>query len=87
MARRQHFGQRSTAVIQFIREFEQTNGYPPSGEEVAAGCGIARTYAYDLLTRMEEEGLIEGRRRTDGRTLPRHIRLTKAAMVTLREEM
>lgn len=80
----QHFGQRSKAVIQYIVVFEDDNGYPPSGEDIAEGCGIARTYAYDLLARMEDEGLIE-RPRINGRPVGRNIRLTKAAMKALTE--
>jgi DNA-binding MarR family transcriptional regulator len=82
----QHFGQRSRAVINYIIEFESAHGVPPSGEDIATGCGIARTYAYDLLRRMEEEGLIE-RARIDGRAVGRNLRLTKAAMKAMKETM
>ena len=79
MAKYQDYHQRRSDVIRFIRQFQDDNGYPPSGEEIATGCGIARTYAYDILRRMEEEGLIE-RPRIDGRIRARNLRLTKAAM-------
>lgn len=82
----QKFGQRSQTVLGYIVAFEHDHGFPPSGEDIAQGCGIGRTYAYDLLRKMEEQGLIE-RPRVDGRALGRSLRLTKAAMKALNEEM
>lgn len=86
MSKYRKFDQRANTVIGYIVQFEKANGYPPSGEDIAGGCDIARTYAYDLLRKMEEEGLIV-RGRRDGRPVGRNIRLTKAAMKLAKETM
>ena len=82
----QKFSQRSTDVIAYILGYEDTHGIPPAGEDIARGCGISHAYTYDLLRKMEEQGLIE-RPRINGRIVGRNLRLTKAAMKAIEEGM
>lgn len=77
---------RGKDLLQYVKAFQATNGFSPSGDDIATHLGVARSYAYRLLDRMEEEGLIE-RQRVGVRPIGRNIKLTKAAMKTLREEM
>ena len=77
---------RARQVSRFVKDFTSEHGYPPSGDEIAEGIDVGRTYVYLLLDRMESEGLIE-RPRMQGRALGRNLRLTRAAMKLAREEM
>jgi DNA-binding MarR family transcriptional regulator len=83
---RSSYEDRSRQVARYVKQFADRNGYPPSGDEIAAGLDVGRTYVYLLLDRMEKEGLIE-RPRMQGRAVGRNLRLTRAAMKLAKEQM
>lgn len=75
-----------TQALRFITKFETKHQYPPTGDEIAAGLHISRSYAYVILDRLEAEKLIV-RPRISGQTVGRGLRLTSAAMRALQESM
>ena len=51
--------QRREAIVEFIRQYTDSNGYPPSTRELESGCGLKSPGAmnYQLLI-LEREGKI-----------------------------
>lgn len=73
-------------ALTFIRHYENDHGIPPSGEELAEALNLSRSWAYEILERLEREELIT-RPRHRGRRVGRQIRLTEAAMKHLEEPL
>ncbi len=73
---RQTPSERQTAILRFVYEFQQTNGFAPSIREIGAQCHISSTSVVDYnLRRLEEMGYIE---RSQEKS--RAIRLTDKAL-------
>ena len=81
------YPQRRRRALEFIDAYTTGHGYPPSGREVAAALGCGRSRAFDILEKMEREGLITRPRYNSAQQVPlgRTMRLTDAAMVILEE--
>jgi DNA-binding MarR family transcriptional regulator len=83
------YAQRRRRALEFIDAYITGHGYPPSGREVAAALGCGRSRTFDILEKMEREGLITRPRYNSAQRISvgRTMRLTEAAMVMLKEEM
>ena len=58
---------RQRKVLQFITDYIQANGYPPSGREVGDGMGVSTRVAYDYIRVLVRKGhlvYLENSRRT-----------------------
>jgi DNA-binding FadR family transcriptional regulator len=60
------YAERRQQVLTALRSFQESNGYPPSGKELAASCGVSRSQVDEILARLRDEGLVKtgGGRRT-----------------------
>jgi repressor LexA len=50
--------QTAQQVYQFLQHYIQTNGYPPSQQEIALGCHLSRTSVVQYLDWLEAKGRI-----------------------------
>ncbi len=51
-------GPKATHILAYLTDYIREHGYPPSAREIAAEHGIAVSWAYYLLRRLEAEGRI-----------------------------
>ena len=59
------------SILTFIRQFIAASGYPPSYEEIRAGCGLSsKSVVHYHLVRLERAGRLTHKPRS-----PRSIRL------------
>lgn len=50
---------RDTAALNFIRDYIETNHYPPTVREVTQACGATNpSVGHEILSRLERQGLI-----------------------------
>ena len=45
-------------IYQFLQQYIQTNGYPPSQQEIAQGCNLSRPSVVHYLDWLEAKGQI-----------------------------
>jgi DNA-binding MarR family transcriptional regulator len=65
-------------VLEWIREFNELNGYPPVNAEIGEAFDYSKAWVSQFLDRLERDGLIT-RARESGTTKSRTILLTRAA--------
>ena len=50
---------REQMILDFINEYSNSNGYPPSVREICAGVGLSSpSSVHDYIKRLEEKGLL-----------------------------
>ena len=80
------YPERRRRALEYIDAYITGHGYAPSGREVATALGCGRSRTFDILEKMEREGLITRPRYSSDRTpVGRQMKLTEAAMVMLNE--
>jgi DNA-binding MarR family transcriptional regulator len=83
------YPERRRNALEFIDAYTTGHGFPPSGREVANALGCGRSRAFDILEKMEREGLIVRPRYNADHQAPvgRTMRLTYAGMKLLQESV
>lgn len=76
-------------ALAMIQAYQSKHGTSPTGTELAKHLKVSRATAYNILNRMEREGLIERPHNMGAVRWSTHrsIRLTSAAMKALTETM
>ena len=70
----EHLSERQQKIIEFLAEYIQANGYPPSIREIGAAAGISSTSVVSYnLRRLEERGYI-----SRDRDVSRGLKLTRS---------
>ncbi len=71
----EHLSERQQKIIEFLDEYIQVNGYPPSIREIGAAAGISSTSVVSYnLRRLEEKGYI-----SRDKEVSRGLKLTRSA--------
>jgi repressor LexA len=75
--------ERQTMILEFFREFQQKNGYPPTIREIGKAVGISSTSVVNYnLNRLEEMGFIEREE-----SVSRGIRLLEPALALFQDSV
>jgi repressor LexA len=78
----EYLSERQRRILEFLKEYVEENGYPPSMREIGAAAGISSTSVVSYnLERLEEEGYI-----SRDREVSRGLKLTPMAVAWVTSE-